>query len=170
MPSNKQPKITAHISASKQSQKDKDGAEDQQNETPMDDCDVHTKSTSGPHSNTQESTSPPLNSHPTSPKSPSNATNQHHEGDDATVIASNDPSDLQYTRCDLKISIKGTTEDYYLEALQQIQILHKHLQKEDEFIRFAPWKDNSLLPNIVTPKEIPRRYGSGLFQRVKPPR
>lgn len=55
----------------------------------------------------------------------------------------------------MKIKIKGITEDYYLKALQQIQIFYTQVCKEDKVAQLAPWKDNSDQPTILTPKIFP---------------
>ena len=73
---------------------------------PMEDVDVHPNATSA-------------NSSP----------DQSLVQDDETVAVRNDPPPIQYTRCDFKISIKGTTNDNYLDALQQIQTLFTHIKK-----------------------------------------
>ena len=146
MAPNKQPKITNHVTASKRSDAN---ADNDKGVDPMDDVDVHTQSQ---HEKSNQNGTPSQHSSSTAPTL---AETTDPELDDATVRASNDPPTLQFTRCDMKISIGGITEDYYLEALQQIQAFFVQVQKEDEFAQLASWKDTSDQPTLPTPNDIP---------------
>ena len=134
MPALKQQKLS-YAGASKKTT----GLEPVVNET---DANVHPSSTGATSSSSSQGD-----------KSTSN--NNSSAQDDDTVAVRNDPPPIQYTRCDLKISIKGTTNDNYLKALQQIQTLFTHIKKEDEHATFAPWSSKSVQPILTQPSEIP---------------
>ena len=146
MAPNKQPKITAHVSASVRS--DANEGKEKRVE-PMSDVDVHTQS-----QNVQSNQTETPSQH-TSSTSPTSTDTNDNERDDETVHARNDPPPLQFTRCDMKIIINGNTDDYYLVALQQIQAFFVQVQKEDEFAQLAPWKDTDDQPLLPTPNDIP---------------
>ena len=129
MEPNKQPKITAHVSASVRS--DANEGKEKRAE-PMSDVDVHTQS-----QNVQSNQTETPSQH-TSSTSPTLTDTTDTKRDDETVHARNDPPPLQFTRCDMKIIISGNTDDYYLEALQQIQAFFVQVRKEDEFAQLAP--------------------------------
>ena len=89
------------------------------------------------------------------------------EGDDQTVVQSNQspppppPTPFTYTRCDIKLNIKGDTDDYYMEALKQVQIFFKQVKKYDREAVIVPWIDpksptDTVQPAITTPNDIPR--------------
>ena len=100
---------------------------------PMDDVDVHEKSDHG---------------------SQTKSHNGNDDNDDMTAPIDNKP-DLFYTRCDVKLSISGTTTDHYIQALQQIQLLFTKLKKEDQHLTIAPWSDDSMQPDLLQPSDIP---------------
>ena len=75
--------------------------------------------------------------------------------DEATIAAKNAPPSLTYHRNDMKLTIKGLTQDHYLNALKQIQIYFTQLQKYDEFAVITPWKESSNSPVITNPNDIP---------------
>lgn len=108
------------------------------------------------------------------------------DDDDQTIVQSNVPlptpsNPLTYSRCDIKLNIKGDTNDYYLEALKQIQTFFKQFQKYDEAAVIVQWKDSHAKepeqPTITSPNDIPSDeeeaedyfYGLNPRDRIKGP-
>ena len=106
--------------------------------------------------------------------STSESDKDHIDNDDATIAASNAPPQLTYHRSDMKITIKGSTQDHYLDSLKQIQLYFKQLQKYDDHAVIAPWKETSNSPTITNPDDIPsdeddaEDYFDGLNPKDKP--
>ena len=106
---------------------------------PMEDADVHAKSQSSAINTLSANT---------------DSTAKQDDTDDLTVPIDNTP-DLSYSRCDVKLSIHGTTNNNYIDALQQIQSLFTKLKKEDQHLTFAPWSDDSIQQDLQQPTDIP---------------
>ena len=70
----------------------------------------------------------------------------------------------------MKITIKGRTDNNYLEALRNIQNFFTQVQKEDEFSQIGPWKETSKQPNVVTVDAIPsdEDQASDYFKGLNP--
>ena len=74
----------------------------------------------------------------------------------------------------MKITIKGLTQDHYLDALKQIQLYFKQLQKYDNYAVIAPWKENFNSTSITHPDDIPsdiddaKDYFDGMNLKDKP--
>ena len=134
MPVRKQQKLSYALAAKKGITTN----DEENTPSPMEDVEVHNPSTAD-------------NGSTASQTDESESNNE----DDATVAVENRPPPIQYTRCDFKIGIKGTTSDHYLEALQNIQSLFTQIQKEDEHATIVPWSSKSTQPHLSLPSEIP---------------
>ena len=117
MPSSKKQQKLSTFTSKKTGQDDDNSNSSQ---SPMEDPDVHVGQQREDH---QSSTG-------TANKDQS----PHEDTDDATVPIDNTP-ELVYTRCDVKISIQGTTTDHYLDSLQQLQALFARLKRKINTLR-----------------------------------
>ena len=120
MSGNKQQKLSSFVKkVSTTSENNSDNDETH----PMEDVDTHTMTQQEKAAYSQQCATSNHNTfqHPDP--------NDGNGDDDVTLIAGNDPPPLTLTRCDMKITIKGTMDNNYLEALRNIQNFFTQVQR-----------------------------------------